>query len=46
MNFIWAFSYNIIIIPLAAAGFIIPPLAAIAMALSDITVVGNSLIFK
>lgn len=46
MNFIWAFSYNIIIIPLAAAGFIIPTLAAIAMALSDITVVGNSLIFK
>ncbi|WP_174480152.1 heavy metal translocating P-type ATPase [Spiroplasma endosymbiont of Danaus chrysippus] len=46
INFIWAFSYNIIIIPLAAAGFIIPPLAAIAMALSDITVVGNSLIFK
>lgn len=46
MNFIWAFSYNVIIIPLAAAGFIIPPLAAIAMALSDITVIGNSLIFK
>ncbi len=46
LNFMWAFGYNIIIIPLAAAGFIIPPLAAIAMALSDITVVGNSLIFK
>lgn len=46
LNFVWAFGYNIIIIPLAAAGFIIPPLAAIAMALSDITVVGNSLIFK
>lgn len=46
MNFIWAFSYNIVIIPLAAAGFIIPVLAAVAMALSDITVVGNSLFFK
>lgn len=46
LNFIWAFSYNIIIIPLAAFGFIMPPLAAIAMALSDITVIGNSLCFK
>lgn len=46
LNFMWTFGYNIIIIPLAAAGFIIPPVAAIAMALSDITVVGNSLIFK
>jgi len=46
MNFIWAFSYNIIIIPLATLGFIIPTLAAVAMAFSDITVVVNSLIFK
>ncbi|WP_342277184.1 cation-translocating P-type ATPase [Spiroplasma endosymbiont of Nebria brevicollis] len=46
MNFIWAFGYNLVIIPLAALGFIIPPLAAAAMAFSDITVVGNSLIFK
>lgn len=46
MNFILAFGYNLVIIPLAALGFIIPPLAAAAMAFSDITVVGNSLIFK
>ncbi|WP_375318029.1 heavy metal translocating P-type ATPase [Spiroplasma endosymbiont of Virgichneumon dumeticola] len=46
MNFIWAFSYNLVIIPLATLGFVIPPLAAAAMAFSDITVVGNSLIFK
>lgn len=46
INFAWAFGYNLIIIPLAAVGFIIPTLAALAMALSDLTVVGNSLVFK
>lgn len=46
INFIWAFGYNLVIIPLAALGFIIPPLAAAAMAFSDITVIANSLIFK
>ena len=58
-NFIWAFGYNILGIPIAAgvfipifqllAGttFILPPaLAGLAMALSSISVVSNSLLLK
>jgi Cu+-exporting ATPase len=42
-NLGWAFGYNLLLVPLAAAGILPPVLAAVAMATSSVTVVGNAL---
>jgi Cu+-exporting ATPase len=43
-NLFWAFVYNLISLPLAAAGFLNPVLAGAAMALSSVSVVSNALL--
>ena len=52
-NLAWAFGYNLVVLPIAAGlllpGFgvvLSPPLAALLMALSSITVVGNALLLN
>mgnify|MGYP005816403779 CR=1 FL=1 len=42
-NLEWAFAYNLVAVPLAVTGKINPAIAAVAMAISSILVVANSL---
>jgi Cu2+-exporting ATPase len=42
-NYLWAFSYNAIVLPLAVMGYITPYMAVIGMSASSILVITNSL---
>jgi len=41
-NLFWAFAYNVVAIPVAAAGFLSPAIGALSMAFSDAVLISNS----
>jgi Cu2+-exporting ATPase len=41
-NMVWAIGYNVLVLPLAMAGFLTPWMAALGMSISSIIVVVNS----
>ncbi len=43
MGLFWAFIYNVVLIPVAVAGYLHPMLAAAAMSLSSVSVIANAL---
>jgi P-type Cu+ transporter len=45
-NLLWASGYNIVAIPIAAAGLLHPMIGVIAMTASSLSVIGNSLLMR
>jgi Cu+-exporting ATPase len=42
-NLFWAFAYNVVAIPVAAAGLLSPGVGALSMAFSDVVLIANSI---